>query len=168
MRNTMSRWAMLGVLGFVGLTASDAREVHASSMGLAVAACQKSLAGGTLDLRWDGAYNISTTSGMWLDCSLPASGDEATFYMAQAQLYYTDTSTTDEVGCNFQIRDWDGALIETGAKLKSGVAAAWGKQYFTWTNFAQHDDGMPYFSCWIPAKTAGGAISGVHGMAAAY
>jgi hypothetical protein len=165
MGKTFNRWVMLGAVGFLGLAAGDA---HAGAAGLAVSACQKSLTGGTLELRWDGAYNTSTTSGMWLDCSLTGSGDEAEFYLAQAQIYYTDGSTTDEIACSFQIRDWDGSLVESGPKKKSGIAAAWAQQYFTWSNFVEHEYGMPYASCWIPAKTAGGAISGLHGMGVAY
>lgn len=161
MGKTFNRWVMLAAVGVSGLAAGD---VHATAMGLAVSACQKSLTNGTLELRWDGAYNTSTTSGMWLDCSLTSSGDEAVYYITQAQLYYTDASTSDEVWCSFQIRDWDGSLIESAPKKKSGVAAAWGKDYFTWNNFVEHEYGMPYISCWIPAKTAGGAVSGLHGM----
>jgi len=163
MHKNLSRSVMLGVLGLVGLAAFDAKAWNVN--GLPVAVCQKGGSTGSPEWRWEGLFNGSTSQNLNIDCSVPVSGDLEE-NLLQAQVYYTDNSTTEEVSCSLQVRDWDGSLLETGAKKRSGIALVGAQQFFTWNNFVQ-DFGMPYASCLIP-KGSGSSASGVHGMAVAY
>src|SRR3954470_20017401 len=120
----ISRWVALGALCAPMLAAGDVKAGWFVTNALALSACKQAPGTGTLDLGWDGLYNSSTTQDMYLDCSMPFSHDSDARdpNLFQVQLYYTDNSTAEQVDCSMQIRDWDGTLLETGARKKSGVA----------------------------------------------
>lgn len=155
-------------LAFLVAAPSQARGSIGTS-ALAVSACIKSGTGGELNLRWDGAFNESTTQAMWLDCSLPISYDSelsSPGALFQVQLGYTETSTTAGIDCSMQQRDWfDGTLIETKPTQSSGAAFV-GSSFFHFSNFEQGSHA--YLSCLVPKRVSSSSRSGIHGMASVH
>ena len=162
-----NRVALVVGLAFLVAAPSQARGFVGSS-ALAVSACVKSGTDGELNLRWDGAFNESTTQAMWLDCSLPVSYDtelSSPGALFQLQLGYTETSTTAGIACSMQQRDWsDGTLIETKPTQSSGAAFV-GTSVFHFANF--EEGSHAYLSCLVP-KRVSSSRSGIHGMSAIY
>jgi hypothetical protein len=147
---------MVGVVAFLGLGAANA---GASSGTLANAACQKGSTTGTVEWRWEGMYNSNPNEPLGLDCSVPQYDDR----VDRVEVYYDDSSTTEEIVCSLKMVDSSGFVDETRPAQKSGRAFTDPHGTFRWGNFSAPGS-IPYVGCTVPKSPTAATACGVQGM----
>lgn len=157
MLTLLASTAVLAASGLGTGSADAAVGEYVIHRAVAAGACVRTTNQGTPVMGWDGLYNDSTSSVMYVDCALPglygntSLGNPISYFRVRV----TDSHTSQNVQCNIEFRTGLGALnYPSHGWSTSGVTGTAGGS-LGGSYFNMGIRGQPYVSCLLPPKQNG-------------